>query len=88
MMLDAPYGAVLHPDWSQQVVRDHHPIDGSRVYTVGVPLGSIERPARSRVGSVLLLHGVGNSGARVGVGVGTGTTIYDPKKPADASSGH
>jgi len=29
---------------------------------------------------------VGNSGARVGVGVGTGTTIYDPNKPKDSPS--
>jgi pimeloyl-ACP methyl ester carboxylesterase len=63
MMLEAPYGAVLHPDWARRVVRDHHPDDGSRVYTVGTPAGALERPARSRTGSVVLLHGVGNSGA-------------------------
>ena len=60
-MIDTEYGTVLRPDWSQVVVRDHHPLDGSRVYTVG----GLAPPARDRraTGSVVLLHGVGNSGA-------------------------
>lgn len=62
-MIDSEYGTVLRPNWSELVVRDHHPRDGSRVYTVGglrLP-GSDGR--RATAGSVVLLHGVGNSGA-------------------------
>jgi pimeloyl-ACP methyl ester carboxylesterase len=60
VMVDRGYGAVLRADWAQEIVRDHHPRDGSRVYTVGAPAGDI---ARRHDGSVVLLHGVGNSGA-------------------------
>jgi pimeloyl-ACP methyl ester carboxylesterase len=62
-MIDSEYGTVLRPGWAEQVVRDHHPLDGSRVYTVGglrLP-GSDGR--RSAAGTVVLLHGIGNSGA-------------------------
>lgn len=62
VMVESGYGVVLHPDWSRQLVRDHHPHDGSRVYTVGTPATS-ERVAQRSGGSVVLLHGVGNSGA-------------------------
>lgn len=61
-LIDREYGTVLRPDWLDVVVRDHHPHDGSRVYTVGglqLPAGAAKRSA----GSVVLLHGVGNSGA-------------------------
>lgn len=48
------YGAVLAPDWPDLVVRDHHPHDGSWVYTIETP--------RPRGPGLLLLHGVGNDG--------------------------
>lgn len=48
------YGAVLVPDWPERVVRDHHPHDGSWVYTTDTP-----RPDGP---ALLLLHGVGNDG--------------------------
>ena len=48
------YGAVLAPDWLDRVVRDHHPHDGSWVYTTDTP-----RPDGP---GLLLLHGVGNDG--------------------------
>ena len=48
------YGAVLAPDWPDLVVRDHHPHDGSWIYTTETP-----RPAGP---GLLLLHGVGNDG--------------------------
>ena len=48
------YGAVLTPTWPELVVRDHHPGDGSWVYTVASP--------RPDADPLLLLHGVGNDG--------------------------
>lgn len=48
------YGAVLAPDWPDRVVRDHHPHDGSWIYTTDTP-----RPDGP---GLLLLHGVGNDG--------------------------
>lgn len=48
------YGAVLAPRWPDLVVRDHHPHDGSWVYTT-----ETRRPGGP---SLLLLHGVGNDG--------------------------
>lgn len=48
------YGAVLAPDWPELVVRDHHPLDGSWVYTTAT-----SRPAEP---PLLFLHGVGNDG--------------------------
>lgn len=48
------YGVVLAPDWPDLVVRDHHPHDGSWVYTTETP-----RPDGP---GLLLLHGVGNDG--------------------------
>lgn len=62
VMVESRYGAVLRPDWSELVVRDHHPRNGARVYSVGAPASS-GRFRRSARGSVLLLHGIGNSGA-------------------------
>ncbi len=41
-------------------MRDHHPLDGSRVYSVAT---APSRAGRTSRGSVVLLHGVGNSGA-------------------------
>jgi pimeloyl-ACP methyl ester carboxylesterase len=61
VMVESTYGMVLHPDWAQQLVRDHHPRDGSRVYTAG-PRATAGR-VRKGGGSVVLLHGIGNSGA-------------------------
>jgi pimeloyl-ACP methyl ester carboxylesterase len=61
-MIDDEYGTVLRADWAQQLTRDHHPRDGSRVYTVG-GLTRVKPDRRRRpTGSVVLLHGVGNSG--------------------------
>jgi pimeloyl-ACP methyl ester carboxylesterase len=48
------YGAVLTPDWPDRVVRDHHPLDGSWVYTT--------ETAEPDGATLLLLHGVGNDG--------------------------
>lgn len=62
-MIDSEYGSVLRPDWSDLVVRDHHPRDGSRVYTVGGLRLPVSEGRRSGTGTIVLLHGVGNSGA-------------------------
>jgi pimeloyl-ACP methyl ester carboxylesterase len=48
------YGAVLTPDWPDRVVRDHHPGDGTWVYST-----ESDRPDGP---GLLLLHGVGNDG--------------------------
>lgn len=64
------YGAVIRPDWIWEVVRDRHPLDRSRVYLVT----SVRAPADAT--PVLLLHGVGNSGA-----------IYGPVMPLLAELG-
>jgi len=48
------YGAVLAAGWPDQVVRDHHPGDGSWVYTTETRL--------PKAPALLLLHGVGNDG--------------------------
>lgn len=48
------YGAVLAPEWPDLVVRDHHPHDGSWVYTTDT--AAPDGPG------LLLLHGVGNDG--------------------------
>jgi pimeloyl-ACP methyl ester carboxylesterase len=59
-MIDDDYGTVLQPGWPDLVVRDRHPRDRSRVYTVG----GLAAPVRPKgLGTVVLLHGVGNSGA-------------------------
>lgn len=71
VMVDTEYGAVLEAEWSRLLVRDHHPLDGSRVYGIAPPAPA--RPGRTVRGSVLLLHGVGNSGA-----------IWGPVMPAVA----
>jgi pimeloyl-ACP methyl ester carboxylesterase len=52
--LQDEYGAVLAPDWPDLVVRDHHPHDGSWVYTTDT--------RRPKAPPLLLLHGVGNDG--------------------------
>lgn len=48
------YGAVLTPEWPDLVVRDHHPLDGSWVYTT--------ETVRPDGPALMLLHGVGNDG--------------------------
>ena len=54
MTIDTDYGAVLHSDWLDRVVRDRHPVDGSRLYRVDdAPEG--DEP-------LILLHGVRNDG--------------------------
>lgn len=60
VLITSEYGRVLRPDWTSHLVRDHHPRDRSRVYTVG---GLQPERRRGTAGSVLLLHGIGNSGA-------------------------
>jgi pimeloyl-ACP methyl ester carboxylesterase len=58
-MVDDEYGAVLRPDWAERTSRWQHPGDGSTIYAA-------TDSARARPGGappLLLLHGVGNSGA-------------------------
>lgn len=69
-MTDLAYGAVATPGWRELLARDHHPRDGSFVFTVTDAL------QRSRGKPLLLLHGVGNSGA-----------IFGPIMPALAALG-
>lgn len=54
MLVQDEYGALVSPEWHRQVVRDHHPDDGSWVYTTPT-----EHPSAP---TLLLLHGVGNDG--------------------------
>lgn len=55
-MAEQHYGAVLRDGWARAVVRDHHPADGSLVFSAS------DAAADDRPGLVLL-HGVGNTGA-------------------------
>jgi pimeloyl-ACP methyl ester carboxylesterase len=62
------YGDVLEVDWQTEIVRDHHPRDKSRVFTVADDVADAAAAAGSGAGSyspepVMLLHGVGNNGA-------------------------
>lgn len=64
-MTDTQYGAVVRPDWAEEIIRLRHPVDGSKIYTVPdhhVP----GRRSRRDAQPLLLLHGVGNSGAIFG----------------------
>jgi pimeloyl-ACP methyl ester carboxylesterase len=54
MTVDTEYGAVLRSDWTDRVVRDRHPLDGSHLYRVD------EAPPTGE--PLILLHGVGNDG--------------------------
>jgi pimeloyl-ACP methyl ester carboxylesterase len=54
MLVRDDYGALLAPNWHREVVRDHHPHDGSWIYTTPTP--EPDAPP------LLLLHGVGNDG--------------------------
>ncbi len=63
-MIDLHYGAVLRPDWSSEMVRAPHPADGSPVFTVHESLArQAASDPRYSAEPLLLLHGVGNSGA-------------------------
>jgi pimeloyl-ACP methyl ester carboxylesterase len=68
------YGTGFRPEWWRDVVRDRHPVDGSPVFEL--------TPARLREAGtagrepLLLLHGVGNSGA-----------IFSPVMPSLAGLG-
>ena len=54
VMIESEYGTVLRPDWAQMLTRDHHPLDGSRVYTVGGLGAAIagSPPPAHRIGGV------------------------------------
>jgi pimeloyl-ACP methyl ester carboxylesterase len=68
----AEYGAVVRATWADETVREWHPVDGSRVFTVP---DSIVRPPSGST-PLMLLHGVGNNGA-----------IYAPLMPSLAELG-
>jgi pimeloyl-ACP methyl ester carboxylesterase len=69
-MTENSYGAVLRPDWASEIVRELHPRDGSKVYTVDPAIAPLSDDP------LMLLHGVGNSGA-----------IYGPIMPSLAELG-
>jgi pimeloyl-ACP methyl ester carboxylesterase len=54
------YGAVIRRDWTSELLRREHPRDRSRIFTVHPPRSAASKPP------VMLLHGVGNSGAIFG----------------------
>ena len=65
-MVDLRYGAVLRPEWSSEIVREEHPSDGASVYTVHAAVAeSLSKDCYSSE-PLILLHGVGNSGAVYG----------------------
>jgi pimeloyl-ACP methyl ester carboxylesterase len=62
------YGDVLDPDWKRGIMRDYHPHDRSRYYMLSDAAAETAAAAGEAAGvysddTVLLLHGVGNSGA-------------------------
>ena len=64
VMVDLEYGAVLRPEWSAEMTRSEHPVDGSSVFGVHAEVArSLGRGARYSPEPIMLLHGVGNSGA-------------------------
>jgi pimeloyl-ACP methyl ester carboxylesterase len=75
-MFDLQYGAVLRPEWSSEIVREEHPSDESSVYTVHESVAESLRHELWSPEPLMLLHGVGNSGA-----------IYGPVMPSLASMG-
>lgn len=67
-MPDDEYGTVLSPEWRTEVVRDYHPSDRSRVYYLAPEVADAAAGAGSNDGTysdepVVLMHGVGNTGA-------------------------
>ena len=63
-MVDFRYGAVLRPEWASEFEHDQHPSDGSPVFRVHPTVA--RRAAKTATYSpapIMLLHGVGNSGA-------------------------
>ena len=65
-MNDHRYGAVLRPEWSSEMVRETHPTDGSSVFTVHEAVAEALAGDLYSPEPLMLLHGVGNSGAMYG----------------------
>ena len=62
--MDDRYGAVLRPEWSAEMTRWEHPDDGSAVFGVHDSIArSAAKSATYSSEPLMLLHGVGNSGA-------------------------
>jgi pimeloyl-ACP methyl ester carboxylesterase len=70
-MVDLQYGAVLRPEWSSEIVRQEHPTDGASVYTVHEAVADSLPKDRYSPEPLMLLHGVGNSGAIYGPMLGS-----------------
>lgn len=65
-MNDPRYGAVLRPEWSSEMVRREHPGDGASVFTLHDAVAAGLRSPDYSPEPLILLHGVGNSGAIYG----------------------
>ncbi len=62
--MDDRYGAVLRPEWSTEMMRSEHPDDGSSVFRVHPAVArAAAKAATYSPDPIMLLHGVGNSGA-------------------------
>ncbi len=65
-MADSEYGAVVRPEWSAEIARSEHPADGSPLFIVDPKTASSLRGDGWSPTPLILLHGVGNSGAVFG----------------------
>jgi pimeloyl-ACP methyl ester carboxylesterase len=65
-MVDFRYGAVLRPEWSSEMVREQHPSDDSSVFRLHEAVAESLPHDRYSPEPMVLLHGVGNSGAIYG----------------------
>ena len=70
-MVDLHYGAVLRPEWSSEIVRGEHPSDGASVFTLHAAVADSLPKDRYSPEPLMLLHGVGNSGAIYGPMLGS-----------------
>ena len=70
-MNDLQYGAVLRPEWSSEMVRRQHPSDGASVFALHETVAAALRTRRYSSEPLILLHGVGNSGAIYGPVLGS-----------------
>lgn len=65
-MNDLQYGAVLRSEWSSEMVRRQHPGDGSSVFALHEAVAAALPKGNYSSEPLILLHGVGNSGAIYG----------------------